>query len=217
MKQMLYKEFRLSASPLSYWFMAAVLLTFVPGYPILLGAFFITLGLFYSFQTMRENNDLGFSLLLPVAKAAVVKAKFYFVLIMESGGFVGMTGITLLRMAVFSDAPVYTANALMPANPAFLGFALLIFGLYNFVFVRGFFKTAYYFSKPFVVYIVLTLAVIAVAETLPHIPGLEPLGALGFTASFLPWAVLIVGAAAFILLTVTAVRASVRSFERIDL
>lgn len=214
---LLYKEQKLAASPLTYFFLAASFLTFVPGYPILVGAFFITLGIFYSFQTMRENNDIAYSLLLPVSKADIVKSKYRFVLLIEAIAFALMAAITLIRMGFLYDAAVYTENALMGANFVFLGFALLIFGLFNAVFIGGFFKTGYYFGKPFIVYCLLIFPVIALAETLRHLPGLEALGALGFSHLLLQSAVLLSGAAAFTLLTLSGLRRSVRHFEKIDL
>ena len=78
MNPLLRKEMRLSASVLSYVFIAFAFLTMLPGYPILCGAFFITLGIFHSFQTAREANDIVFSALLPIAKKDVVKGKFQF-------------------------------------------------------------------------------------------------------------------------------------------
>ena len=217
MKELISKELRLAASALSYIFIAGALLTFVPGYPILLGAFFTTLGIFYSFQTVRENNDIVYSLLLPVAKADVVRSKFAFCITVELTSFTIMTVITLIRMLLMSGSPVYTANKLMCANLVFLGFALLIFGLFNICFVRGFFKTAYYFAKPFIAYCAAVLVVITAGEALWHFPGLEALNSLGFEHIGLQAAVLAAGCVAFIALTAAAVNASVRSFEMIDL
>lgn len=217
MKRILCKEITLAASPLSWWFLAAALLTFVPGYPILLSAFFTTLGIFYSFQTTRENNDIGYSMLLPVAKSQIVRGKFLFVFGVEACGFVPMTVFTLLRMTLLREAGAYVTNALMCANLSFLGFVLLIFGLFNFIFVRGFFRTAYYFGKPFIVYCVAAMLVIAAAETLHHLPGLGALNAFGFTPITAQGIALILGAAAFVLLSAAAVRRSVTSFEAIDL
>ena len=217
MKKLLYKELHLAASPLSYWFMAAALLTLIPGYPILLGAFFTTLGIFYSYQTMRENNDITYSLLLPVSKADVVKSKFAFTVTIEMGSFFLMTLLTLLRMTLLKSAPPYVDNPLMGANLVFLGYVLLIFGLYNAVFVRGFFRTAYYFGKPFIFYGIVSMLVIAAAEVLHHIPGLEALNAFGFAEIGTQLTMLLAGAVCFLLLTFLAVRQSVRSFEKIDL
>ena len=217
MKKLLYKEFKLSASVLSYVFVAASFLTFVPGYPILLGAFFTTLGIFYSFQTMRGNSDIQYSLLLPVAKADIVGGKYLFVMIIEACSFVLMTAITLLRMLYLKNAGAYTENELMCANLTFLGFALLIFGLFNYVFVCGFFKTAYYFDKPFITYCVVSFIVIAAAETLHHIPGLESFNAFGFDRPVLQAVALFVGVLAFAAFTGLGYVRSVKRFENTDL
>lgn len=217
MKKLLYKEFRLAASPLSYCFVLGALLTFAPGYPILLGAFFTTLGIFYSFQTMRENNDITYSLLLPVAKSAVVKSKFAFTVLLELCSFAIMAVITCIRMTLLQGAEAYRTNALMGANLVFLGFALLLFGLFNCVFVGGFFKTAYAFGKPFFGYCAIMTLVILTAETLHHIPGLEALNTLGFQNVGLQATALCIGIAAFVLLTLTAILQSVKRFEALDL
>ena len=217
MTELFNKELKLAASPLSYFFIIAAFLTFVPGYPILLGAFFTTLGIFYSFQTMRENGDIQYSLLLPIAKRDIVRAKYLFVVFIEACSFILMTVITLVRMLFLADTAAYASNALMCANLSFLGFALLIFGLYNFIFVRGFFKTAYYFGKPFIAYIVVSLIVIIFAEALHHFPGMESVNSFGFDEILPQCVILCVGAVSFAVLTLAAVKKSVKTFERIDL
>ena len=53
MRNILLKEMRLSASLLSFLFIPFGLMFFLPGYPILCGVFFVTLGIFQSFQNAR--------------------------------------------------------------------------------------------------------------------------------------------------------------------
>ena len=43
MRDIMRKEMKLSASPLSYLFILFGLMFFLPGYPVLCGAFFVTL------------------------------------------------------------------------------------------------------------------------------------------------------------------------------
>lgn len=217
MNKLLYKEMRLSASPLSYLFIAAGLLTFVPSYPILVGAFFSTLGIFYSFQSTRENNDIGYSLLLPIAKRDIVRSKFYFCLFIELCTFALMALITLVRMLFLNTAPVYAANALMNANLTFLGFALLIFGVFNAVFVGGFFRTGYYFGRPFITYCVVAMLLVGAAETLHHLPGLGALNAAGFDSLAAQLIAFVLGLLLFALLTLAAMKKSEDMFEKIDL
>ncbi len=65
MGNVLAKEMKLSASVLAYAFIAFELMFFLPGYPVLCGAFFVTLGIYQSFQYAREANDILFTVLLP--------------------------------------------------------------------------------------------------------------------------------------------------------
>ena len=105
----------------------------------------------------------------------------------------------------------------MGANLVFLGYALLVFGLFNYLFIRGFFKTGYYIGKPFIVFSVVCMLLIGLAETLHHVPGLGSLNAFGTDHIGLQCAALCAGIACFALLTGAALKQSVRSFERIDL
>ena len=217
MRNILWKELKLSASPLAYLFIAFGLMFFVPGYPVLCGAFFVTLGLFHSFQAAREANDITFSALLPIAKKDVVKGRFLFVCLIEGCSFILMAMVVLLRMTVLSDAPVYRSNALMNANLFALGTALVVFGLYNLLFVGGFFKTSYKLGRPFVIYIVMAFLFIVLAEALHHVPGLSMLNAFGFEHLGIQLLLLLAGMLVFFLLTVVSYKKAVRDFDRTDL
>lgn len=202
---------------LSYLFMLFGLLFFLPGYPVLCGAFFVTLGLFFSFQAAREANDIVFSVLLPVAKKDIVKGKYLFVSMIESGAFLLMVLAVVIRMTVFSQAAVYRENALMNANFFALGMACVIFGLFNWIFAGGFFKTAYKIGRPFVTYIIVCFLVIFIAEALHHVPGLKRLNAFGTDDIVLQLIMLAAGILFFLLITVFACRRACKQFEKIDL
>ena len=216
MNALLRKEMRLSASVLSYLFIAFGIMTLLPGYPILCGAFFVTLGLFHSFQNAREANDIVYSALLPIAKHDVVKGKYQFSMMIEMAAFIVMVILTIVRMTVLSDAEAYRENALMNANPFFLGMALVIFGLFNTVFIGGFFKTAYKLSS-FFPYIIAAFAVIGIAEAAHYVPGLEAFNAYGFDDIGLQIGLLAAGALVYLALTYVSYRKACERFETIDL
>lgn len=216
MKNLLIKEMKLGASPLTYWFLAFSMMTLLPGYPILLGAFFVSFGIFQSFQRGRENNDILYTILLPVKKSDAVKAKFIFVCTIEWIAFVGMLLLTFFRMGVLYEADPYVNNALMNANPLFLAFALVIFGLFNGIFVRGFFKTAYRYGVPFVTFIVVGFLTIFVGEALHHVPGLEYLNTTALPDVSFLWVTTLAGAVFYIVVTWLAYRSSVKRFEQVD-
>lgn len=217
MRNIMRKEMKLSASVLSYLFILFGLMFFLPGYPVLCGVFFVTLGIFQSFQNARETNDILFSALLPIAKRDVVKGKYLFVCFIELCGLLLMGIAVILRMTILSEAAVYRTNALMNANCFALGLAFFIFGLFNAVFIGGFFKTAYKFGRPFVTYIVLSFLTIGIGEALHHFPGLEVLNAFKTEHMALQLSLLVFGIFAFLLLTVASYRRSCRRFEKIDL
>jgi hypothetical protein len=217
MLKLLKKEMALAASPLSYIFILFGLMAFVPGYPILVSSFFVCLGLFQSFQSAREANDITYTALLPVAKGDIVRGKYAFCAVVELGYFILTALAVLVRMTVLSAAPVYVNNPMMNANLVYLGFVLLILGLFNLIFVGGFFKTAYQFARPFVAFIIAAFLVVALGETLFRFPALSALNAFGFAHIGLQVCVLAAGIAVFALLTVISMCQSLKNFEKIDL
>ena len=140
MKKLLYKEMKLSANPLSYWFIAFSAMTMIPRYPILVGSFFICLGIFYTYQQIREYDDITYTVMLPVKKKDVVTAKYLFVLFIEFISFILCALITIIRMSSLGNAAPYVTNPLMNANAAYLGYVMIVFAVFNSIFLAGFFK-----------------------------------------------------------------------------
>ena len=217
MRNIMLKELKLSSSPLAFLFIAFGLMFFLPGYPILCGAFFVTLGLFQSFQTAREANDIVFSALLPIAKKDVVKGRFLFVGFIECCGLILMLAAVIIRMTVLSEVGPYRTNALMNANFFALGAALVIFGLFNLIFVCGFFKTAFKIGKPFVIYIIVAFLAITLFEALHFFPGLGALNAFGTDHLGLQLGLFAAGILCYAVLTALAYRRACGFFEKIDL
>lgn len=215
MKNLLNKELRLAAHPLSFLFLAFALMTLIPGYPILVGSFFVCLGLFQTFQNGREANDVLYTVLLPVEKRDAVRARYLFVCAIQLTALVLMGVLTVLRMALLRDAPPYVNNPMMNANPVYLAWAALVFALFNAAFVGPFFKTAYKFGKPFVTFIVLSMLLIGVAEALHHFPGLTFLN--GTERLPLQCLFLLIALAVYAAVTLLSCRRAMARFEALDL
>ena len=210
MNRLLTKELKLFAAPLTYFFLAFSLMTLIPGYPILMGSFFVCFGIFQSFQLGRETNDVLYTVLLPIKKSDAVKARFEFVVLIELMGFVLMAILTAVRMTVLSGAAPYVQNPFMSANPVYLAFVLIIYAAFNLIFVRQFYKTAY------IIFIVAALIITGIAEALHYLPGLSFLNAVsgeGMTTNYL---ILAAAAVVYALVTYLAYKASCYSFENVD-
>lgn len=126
MKKLFYKEMKLSANPLSYWFIIFSDVAMLPRYPILVGSFFICLGIFHTYQQIREYDDITYTVMLPVKKQDVVTAKYLFVLFIECTAFILCTLLTIIRMKVLGNSAPYVTNQLMNANAAYLGYVLIV-------------------------------------------------------------------------------------------
>ena len=216
MKKLFYKEMKLSANPLSYWFIAFSAMTMLPRYPILIGSFFICLGIFYTYQQIREYDDITYTVMLPVKKRDVVTAKYLFVLFIEATAFIICALLTAIRIKFFGEAAPYVTNQLMNANAAYLGYIMIIFAVFNGIFLTGFFRTAYKIGKPFVMFCIVGCVIITIGEILHHIPGLESLNKSS-NLSVPQIVILAIGAIIFTLCTWFSYRKAVKRFEVIDL
>ena len=216
MKKLFYKEMKLSANPLSYWFITFSAMAMLPRYPILVGAFFICLGMFHTYQQIREYDDITYTVMLPVKKQDVVTAKYLFVLFIEGTAFILCTLLTIIRMKVLGNSAPYVTNQLMNANAAYLGYVLIVFAAFNGIFLAGFFKTAYRIGKPFILFCVVGFIIIIIGETLHHIPHLESLNDPS-SVNAPQVAILVIGIAVFMLCTWVSYQKAVKDFQAIDL
>lgn len=217
MKNLLYKEFYLATPPLTLIFLSFTLMTFVPGYPILCGAFFVCFGIFQSYQLGREDNDILYTVLLPVRKTDAVRAKYLAALTLQMAAFFLFFVFTLVRMVFLSESKVYLTNALMGANLIFLAFVLVIFASFNAIFIGGFFKTAYSYGKPFIAFIIECFVIIGIAETLHHLPSLDWTNSLAINQQKKQIPILLVAIVLYFLTTFLSCKISQKRFEGVDL
>ena len=81
----------------------------------------------------------------------------------------------------------------------------------------GFFKTAYKFGRPFVIFIIAAFLLIFAAEALHHVPGLEVLNAFGTDHIVMQLMLLTAEVILYLLITAVSCRRACMYFERIDL
>lgn len=217
MKNLLAKEMKLAASPLSYIFILFALMTMIPGYPILVGAFFVCFGIFHSFQSSRENNDILYTVLLPVKKTDAVKAKYAFTCFIQIVSFLLALLLTFVRMTVLSEASPYVNNPMMNANQFYLAGMLIVFAAFNIIFINKFFKTAYKIGIPFLTYGIAAFVLIAISETLHHIPGLEWLNATATASNITMWIFVAVSFVIYIAATLIGLKSSIKKFNEVDI
>ncbi len=215
MTKLLKKEFRLFTHPTSWMFLAFGAMMLIPGYPMYIPLFWATLGLFYACLSARENNDLYYTLLLPVRKCDAVRARGLYFALMELLQIAACIPFAILR-GVLKIGP----NAAgMDVNVALFGLGLILMGLFNLLFLPRLYKNPAAVGKPFLIVTIWVVVYILAAEVccfaVPFFrdvldtPDPQHLGA--------KLIVLFVGAALFALLTALGVRRAEKIFDKVDL
>ncbi len=227
MKQLLYKELKLCLPlqvPLFFLFAAMLL---IPSYPYLVACFFTCNSIYYLFNQSVGNNDLLFTALLPVSKKQVVQSRVRFTVMIQ------MVMFLLLVPMIFVN------HRLVPqGNPAgtdgsltFLAAALVLFTVFNAVFIPAFYRDETKSGKNFListiavfVWIILwegfMIAAGAARDSVPFLNwAAENLDAFPVTAEAwrTQFAALAIGAILYIAGTWLTARKAARIFERVDL
>ena len=215
MKNLLKKEFLLSMHPTVPMFLLLSAMLLIPNYPYYIVFFYTALAVFFTCLGGRENNDVFYTLMLPVAKKDIVRARFLFVVLFEAAQVVFAIPFAVIRQKM----PI-SGNAVgMDANIALFGFSLAMLGIFNFIFFRIYYSDVTKVGKAFGLASVWISIYMVAAEVCAH--------AVPFVRDRLDTkdpqflgeklAVLAAGLAVFAILTLTAYRKSVRTFESFDL
>ena len=212
---LLHKEFRLVVPPAYLGVAALTLFNLIPHYPMILGISYFLPALFIALSEANANKDHEFTISLPVTRNEVVLGKHMTIVVVE------LVQLAALAVVAFFAAQITPeGNAVgMDGNPAFFGFVLASLGLFNAIFLPGYFTTGYRTGKPGVIAAIVFFLSYGVFELLVAIvPGAaDTLDTLEPEMVGPQLIVLIIGAAVFVGLTVLAYRRSVARFDRVNL
>lgn len=165
MGKLLKKEYKLFVIPLVYLFMAFILMLMIPNYPYTVSFFYTCLAIFFCMQTGRENKDINYMLMLPIAKKNIVKARYITVLSIELIQIMLCIPMSFLRGKVLT----YPNLAGIEADVAFYGGALLIFTVFNWMFFSSYFKDVFKVGTAFLKGGIAAFFVIGLVEASVHI------------------------------------------------
>jgi len=215
MLNLLYKEFRLVIHPLYFLIALFGALVLIPNWVYFVALmYFLFIAIPNIFVNAKAQNDTGFSVLLPVRKSDVVKARV-----------LSMAALEVLQVAV---AAIFVAislriynqgNFFIDANIAYLGCALVMYGLFNLIFFPMFYHTAHKVGIPFMVALIVTFLFATVIELLvvlvPAVTNVLDGRTPAALIQQIP--VLAVGITLFAGLTWLSYRLSAKRFEKVDL
>lgn len=226
MKALLYKEFRLAMHPICYLFICLFpCMILIPSYPLGVGFIYILACypiLFLGANKGQQSNDLLYSVLLPVRKKDIVKARIATVIIMQVAFMVLMAALYPLARVI--NATIIQ-NASKPEEYKIPGLGLNSFVLLLAIGIIGyaiadliFFPIYYKRGKSIVMSTLLTILGFVLyigifTIGLPYIPGLEIMNNmhLGIQFAILGGAILI-----SLLLHSVVYKISSKRLEKVD-
>ena len=139
MKALLNKEFKLCLHPAVFIYLSLILMLLIPNYPYLVSCFFVCNAIFFCFQQARENGDAMYTAMLPVSKAQAVRARVWFVVIIQAIDLALMAG--MCAFAIVSMPPTNAGGT--DHGLSLLAFALVLFAIFNLIYLPSFYKTGY--------------------------------------------------------------------------
>ncbi len=165
MKNLLKKEVHLTMHPTAILFLFLSVLLIVPNYPYYVTFFYTGLAVFFTCLNGRENNDVFFTMTMPVAKKDVIKARFTLVVILEL-----LQMLIAVPFAIIRQNMGIPGNAVgMDANIALFGLSFVMLGIFNVVFFGIYYKDVKKVGKPFAVSSIVIFIYICIAEACAHI------------------------------------------------
>ena len=212
---LLLKESRLVVPPAYLGFAALTLFNLIPHYPMILGISYFMLALFIALSEANANKDHEFTISLPITRDSVVRAKHLTVVAVE---LIQLGALALVAVVAAQLNPEGSAVSL-DGNFAFFGVVLVSLGLFNLVFLPGYFTTGYRTGRPGVLAGLVFFGSYAIAEVVVALvpPVKEVLDTLDPAMAGPQLLVLAAGALVYVGLTLVSYRLSVARFDRVNL
>lgn len=138
MKNFILKEIQLCLSPINYLFLFFTTMVLIPNYPGYVPFFYICLSVFFIFNNAEINQDILYSMILPIKKSDMVKSRCIILALYEFIALIFTSFLCILRNKYFS----LPNDAGIELNLAFFGFVLILLSLFHFVFLTSFYKKA---------------------------------------------------------------------------
>jgi hypothetical protein len=216
MNNIFYKDIKLSIHP--FFFILPVLtggLFLIPQWPYFIALMYLFwVAMPNIFGVFNAQNDIGFSITMPVSKSYIVRGKFLSFLLLEILQLASGAVFAIIHNRLYGPG-----NFALNPNMAFFGIAFIGFGLFNILFFPHYFRTAYKYGVPLIIAIIGTTFFFAGAE-FSVLAGERFARFLQSTSSPMRLSqlgMLIFGTILFAVLNIIAVRMSIKRFEKVDL
>ena len=215
MKDLMYKEFKLSVQPMTYFMFALSALLLIPHYPYFIALMYSFITISVMFSTCKEQKDILFTVLLPIKKSDAVRARVLSIMFIELLQIAVAVPFALIRNYFLPEG----SALLMDPNVAFFGFVFIMFAVFNIIFLPGFYRTAYKIAVPMTVATIITMLYVTIVEVLIQIVPIlkRTLDTLNSGMLIYQLPILLVGILIFTGSIVLSYKISAVRFDKIDI
>lgn len=215
MKNLLYKEFKLTIHPLFYTVSLLGVLLLIPTWPFFIALTYIFyISISNIFTNAKAQNDIGFTVMLPVRKRDIVKARCMSIIGVELLNLAVAVVFAIIRKRLYSHM-----NFFLEPNIAFFGIAFIMYAIFNGIFFPMFYKTGYKIGIPVIVATIAALVFATGVElAVQFMPSIN-LALDSLNKNMLIWKLLTlaIGIIIFIVSSIITYKISAKRFEKLDL
>lgn len=220
MKNLLYKEIKLSVPTQTWIFVFLSISIVIPSWPSLVCFFYPLAGLTVIFALGAANRDILYTSILPLRKKDVVRGKALLLFFLELLTILVSVPFAFLKNILTAANPELIEYSDLGCNMATYGIVLSLFGLYNLIVLPWFYKKPEgKNSLPFVVadlsiafLMTAIMCIFIIFEDAAKIVNqYEGIGL------FIQIGTLLGGALLFFLLTILSDRLAGKNFQKVDI
>ena len=226
MKNLLYKEFKLSVHPLTYFFVGLMSMSaLAPSFPSFVPLLYF--GACYTFLFIGMNkttttNDLLYTCMLPIKREGVVKARVFSTSILQLIMLVFVFSFFAVNTFVFRVAPGQTDEKLeiislnMNQGIVLLGIYLFCLGVYDLIYMPWFYKNGKSIIANMLVAILTIMVLGGILTIVPYF--LDKNGILSVNGGnlILQFGILLVGIGFWISSKVLVIKLSTKNLMKLD-
>ncbi len=217
MYNLLMKDIKLGVNPFFYFmpFLTGALML-IPGWLyffVFLYFCFITIPNIYG--AYKTQNDLIFSIMMPVTKKDIVKSKMAVVVLLELLHIVTAAIYGVIHTQIYPDFNYFFFGP----SIGFFGLCFVMLAIFNLIFISMYYKTSYKYGFPTVVGIIGAMLFGAAAEWVGIKNSMvfdlfKGKGADNFAIQF---AILITGIVIFAIFTIIAYNIAIKRFKKVEI
>lgn len=174
--------------------------------------FYTALALYTTNVNARENNDVVYSLSLPITKRDLVKGRMLLTVVLEMAMFLICVPFVIIKQGM--NIP---NEAGIDANIALLGFGILMLGIFNLVYYRSYFKNTKRAGITFIWGCIAIFLYIIVVEGCMYIPQIGDVMDTPDSEHVMEKLILLAAClAGYAVMTWIAYKKGAKSFEKAD-